>query len=167
MEQGEISCISGGWPDAEETPMRVLSQGGSCPSAAERKAERAAEVNGDGPVVVQRGSSSGNAGPPDLLTLGFPSRSSPAPKDRRHGTDTLFSPPNMLQGVHTRLCVCKDPSYSTGWAHALLCTPLPELASQLSSLHWTRGSPPSPSSTSPSSAPSHDKATSASPCHPT
>lgn len=142
---------------------------GCCPRAAAAPALRRGKPSVlqrqtvTGPVAGQHGSSSGNAGPPDLLTLGLPSCSSPTPKDRIQSTDAPF-PPNMLQGVHTHLCVCKDPPYSTGWAHALLCTPLPELASQLSGLHWTWGSPPAPSSMSPSSAPSQDKATLASPC---
>lgn len=69
--------------------------------------------------------STGNAGPLDLLTSDFPSRSSLAPKGRRHGTDTLCFPPTcsrtctrMCTCAHVYMCmyVCKDPPYSTDWA---------------------------------------------------
>lgn len=120
MEQGEISCISIGRWDAEETPMRVLSQGGSRPSAAERKAERAAEANGERPMAGQHGSSSGNAGPPDLLTLGLPSCSSPTPKDRTQSTDTLFFPPTCSR-VGTHICVCVRTPLTALVAHMRSC----------------------------------------------
>lgn len=164
MEQGEISCISIGRWDAEETPMRVLSQGGSRPSTAERKAERAAEANGDRPRGGAAREQLWECGTSRLTDLGFAQLLLPNSKGQNTKHRHAPFPPNMLQSVHTHLCVCKDPPYSTGWAHALLCTPLPELASQLSGLHWTWGSPPAPSSMSPSSAPSQDKATLASPC---
>lgn len=35
--------------------VRVLSPGSSCPTAGGRKAEHAAEANGDGPSAAQRG----------------------------------------------------------------------------------------------------------------
>lgn len=84
--------------------VRVLLQGSRLPCAGERKAERAAEANGDSPLAVQRAGSSGNVRPPELLTSDFPSRSSLAPKDRRHGTDTLCLPLRRSRAC-TRVCV--------------------------------------------------------------
>lgn len=122
-----------------------------CPAAGARKAERAAEANGDGPLAVQCRGSSGNAGPPDLLTSDFPSCSSLAPKDRRHGTDTLCSP-----NTHVCVCMCvfvRTPPCSTGWERAC-----PSQTPQLRGLHWTWGSPPSPPHPSFRSGLSQDKA---------
>lgn len=105
MEQGEISPHLRKKAGCRGNPTcGCCYRAAGCPTAGERKAEHAAEANGDGPLAVQQGGSSGNAGPPDLLTSDFPSCSSPAPKDRRHGTDTLL-PPDILQGVHTCVCV--------------------------------------------------------------
>jgi len=80
-----------------------------CPAAGGRKAECAAEANSDRPSAVQCRGSSGNVGPPELLTSDFPSCSSPAPKDRRYGTDTLCFPPDMLRAMHTHMCVRNPP----------------------------------------------------------
>lgn len=167
MEQGEISCISGGRRDAEETP-RVGAVTGqqAAPPLVRGKPSVLQRQTVTSPWQCSIEGSSGNAGPPDLLTSDFPSRSSPAPKDRRRGTDTLCFPPTCSRAcVCVCVCVCKDPLYSTGWAQALSCTPLPELRSQLWCLYWTRGvtSLPTPSSVSPSSGLSQDKAPSASP----
>lgn len=135
MEQGEISRISRGRRDAEETP-RVGAVTGqqAAPPLVRGKPSVLQRQTVTSPWRCSVGGSSGNAGPPDLLTSDFPSRSSPAPKDRRHGTDTLCFPATCSRAC-TR--VCKDPLYSTGWAQALSCTPLPELPSQLWRLYWT------------------------------
>lgn len=45
---------------------------------------------------------------------------------------SLLHPPNMLQPVHTQVCLRNpQPLNSAGWAQALLCTSLAELLSQL------------------------------------
>lgn len=135
---------------------RCCYRAARCPAAGARKAERAAEANGDGPLAVQRRGSSGNAGPPDLLTSDSPSRSSPAPKDRRHGTDTLCSPPTRFRAC-TRVCVCVRTPLAAlvGHEHSRAC---PSQTPQLRGLHWTRGSPPSPPHPSFRSGLSQDKA---------
>lgn len=140
--------------------VRVLLEGSRLPRCHERKAERAAEANSDGPLAVQRRDSSGNAGPPDLLTSDYPSCSFPAPKDRKHGTDTLCFPPNTLQGVHTRVWVCKDAPVQH-WLGTSTLVHIPPRATKPtkgSSLDLGVTSLPTPSFMSPSSGLSQDKA---------